>query len=147
MAQWRLARPLMKSQGSLTWRWALIAGSKVWCPRGRRSADKHPFCSMVQYTTGSALWCWHYLMEEPGSGDVHQTVCDTVHHHKFGVFSSLLECLPAEVRQVASSGRCYLLFDSHLWQTWLLCVAPPQTAGCTIWCMGPMLTRHTQRWV
>ena len=36
MAHWRLARPLLKPSRVSEWRWAPVAGSKVWCPSGRR---------------------------------------------------------------------------------------------------------------
>ena len=39
----------------------------------------------------------YYWVKDSGSRDLHQAIRDAVHHHKFDVFSSLLECLPAEV--------------------------------------------------
>ena len=48
----------------------------------------------------------YYWVEESESRDLHQVVRDAVHHQKFGVFSSLLECLPAEVLHHLGSATC-----------------------------------------
>ena len=75
----------------------------------------------------------YYWVEESGSRDLYQAIRDAVHHHKFGVFSSLLECLPAKVLHHLGSATCrtVVTFDKHgcsaLYRLQLL------DAGCGVW--------------
>ena len=75
----------------------------------------------------------YYWVEESGSRDLHQAIRDAVHHHKFGVFSSLLECLPAEVLHHLGGATCRMIatFDkpscSALYRLQLL------DARCGVW--------------
>ena len=105
---------------------------------GRRSAGR--LCSTVWYhvphgvPSGLDIIWWKNLET---CRDVHQAVCDAV----FGVFSSLLKCLPAEVRHLGVMGvgvatcRTIITHDKR---------------GCSVLYrfqlldVGPMLARRTQ---
>ena len=65
-------------------------------------------CPTVWYHVpqGVSSGAGYYWVEESGSRDLHQAVRDAVHHHKFGVFPSLLECLPAEVLHHLGGATC-----------------------------------------
>ena len=115
----------------MTWQWALVAGSKVWCPRRRRSAGRHLADSMVSCIAGSALWCWMLLggrIWKQGSPPG-RTWCGT----------------PSTITSLASSRRCWSVCQPRsciIWEVLLVVRQSPLTNLAALHCTASNCWMH-----